>query len=203
MSAFADRDTLRAASCRLAGVAGGTHARERPAQAVNRRSSVVVLLAGVVACVAASARADTTGGGGGVQVGGHVPSEIALSLGTPTAFAKTSEPGVYRLVISSRITSTADLTQLSVADGQDLSGAAHGHLRDGARIARAPLEVGIVGRPMQASLAAPFDPVLRTWEAPVAQTPATIAADQALPGGSSPSRRLGKVLVVTVSTQTP
>jgi hypothetical protein len=167
---------------------------------VRRRSSIVAAL--LVASGVAGSGSAVAAGGGGVQVGATVPAEIALALGSPSAFAKTSRTGVYRLSVTARVTSTAAFTMLSITDGEDLSGPAHGHLHDGGRIVAAPLEAGIAGRPAQ-SLAGVEDPVLATWTAPLAQKPATVALEQTLPRGTAAGPALQKVLLVTVSTTTP
>jgi hypothetical protein len=66
----------------------------------------------------------------------------------------------------------------------------------------APLEAGLPGQPPQ-SLAAPGGPLLRTWSGPLAQSPVTVLVRQSLPHGSIRATALHKVVLVTVSAQTP
>jgi len=159
---------------------------------------VVVLLA----ASAAGAAIVATAAGDGVQVGGTVASEIALALPAPTPFAKLSGRGEYQLTIAARITSTVDTTRVSIADGEDPIGAAHGHLRDGARVVSAPLDVGLAGQGYT-SLATPIDPQLKRFTGTVAQAPAPIVLRQQLRGGSIASPALHKVVLVTVSASAP
>ncbi len=162
------------------------------------RQALVVLLSASAAAGAVVA----TASGDGVQVGGTVASEIALALPAPGIFAKVSARGDYQLTIAARITSTVDSTRVSIADGDDSTGAAHGHLRNGSHLVAAPLSVGIAGQGL-VSLAAPLDPQLERFTGTVAQAPVSIVVRQQLKGGSITSPALHKVVLVTVSTSAP
>jgi hypothetical protein len=162
------------------------------------------LLGLALAVTAAAAAAGTAGGApGGVEVGGTVPSEIAIALGPPGAFTTDAKHrGAFQGTIEALITSTVDTASLSIADADDPTGPAHGHLRDGAGLVPAPLEVGLAGHALQ-SLAAPADPNLRTWAAAIAHEQASIVVRQQLQRGSIDAPALHKVVLVTVSTKDP
>jgi hypothetical protein len=156
----------------------------------------------LVAAAAATGAIVATATGDGVQVGGTVASEIALALPAPSAFAKLAAHGQYQLTIAARVTSTVDATRVSIADGDAPTGAAHGHLRNGAGVVAAPLAVGIAGQGLT-SLAAPIDPELKSWSGTLAQAPASIVVRQQLQRGSIAARALHKIVLVTISTNAP
>jgi len=135
-------------------------------------------------------------------VGGSVPSLIGLTVGTPTGFVRVGQSSVYDVHVPVAVTSTVDETQLSVADGEDLSGPAHGHLHDGTSLVRDPLTVS-AGRGATQSLSAPFDPLVASWSGPLANQPVTIVLSQRFARPATDTGTLQKVLLITVSTQTP
>jgi len=134
-------------------------------------------------------------------VGGTVLPEIALSIGTPTALQAAGHDD-YLLQVPVQVTSSVDQVRLSVADGEDPAGAAHGHLHDGAGVAAAPLFVSVGTGPTK-SLAAPVDPLLKTWNGPVALAPATVVVRQRLAGSLRVATALHKLILISVSTETP
>lgn len=166
------------------------------------RRSLIGLLALAAALAAALAVAPA---GAQIQLGASVPSFIALSIGTPTGFARLGGGGAssYELRVPVAVTATDNGARLSIADGEDLKAPARGHLRDGSRVVAAPLEVVVAGGPAQ-PLSAPADPLLETWSRPVSNAPVTIALRQSLaPGAANAVARLHKTVLITLSSQTP
>jgi hypothetical protein len=158
------------------------------------------------ALLATIALATVTGLGGPTaraqsNVGGAVPALIALSIGTPTDLALT-RPDAYALEVPVEVSSTVDQVRLSVGDGEDFAGPAHGRLHDGGHLLAAPLEVAIGGGPPQ-SLAAPTDPLLKTWNGPTALAPAEVVVSQHVAHRLAATQSLQKVVLITVSTDTP
>jgi hypothetical protein len=166
---------------------------------IGRRSGFAVLLASACVVVAAISEAPA---GAQLQLGGSVPILIALSLGSPTPLRRLPAGDVYELSVPVHITSTVGDTQLSLADGEDFSGPARGHLHDGSRLVSAPLEVALRGRPPQA-LSAPTDPILGTWSGPLTLSPETVEMLQRLPQGTSSGQKLHKLVWITISSDTP
>jgi hypothetical protein len=164
---------------------------------IKRRPALALLGAAAVAVAAAAAPA-----GAQLQLGGSVPTLVALAIGTPTPFRRLAGGDVYQLTVPVRVTSTVDYTQLSIADGEDFSPPARGHLHEGAHLVSAPLEVLATGRAPQ-SLSAPTDPVLETWGDALALAPVTVVIRQPLPRGSITDPSLHKTVLITVSSETP
>jgi hypothetical protein len=147
---------------------------------------------------------DATDGGG---VGGSVPATLALTLGTPGAFAPFT-PGVakdYSASTTANVISTAGDATLSVVDP---SSAAPGHLVNGAFSLPSALEAKATS-PVGTGSAA-FAPLsatpltLLTYGGPISNDPVTIAFNQHI--GANDALRTGsysKTLTFTLSTTTP
>jgi len=135
------------------------------------------------------------------NIGGAVPTLIALSIGTPTALAASGRDA-YVLRVPVEVTSTVDQVRLSVGDGEDFAGPAHGRVHDGGQLLAAPLEVAVGDGPAQ-SLAAPTDPLLETWNGPTALAPAEVVVSQRVAHRLAAVQSLQKVVLITVSTDTP
>lgn len=161
------------------------------------RRALPTLLA--VAALAASVAAVPAGAD--LQLGGSVPSLVALAIGSPTTF-KHNAGDVYTLRIPVDVTSTVTDAQLSIADGEDLAGPARGRLRDGSRVVPVPLQAEVAGRPPQL-LSAPTDPVLDSFGVPVSLAPLTITLRATLGAATAASHRLHKMVWITVSGPTP
>jgi hypothetical protein len=163
----------------------------------GRRRALALLVP--TACVAAIAAVPA---GAALQLGGSVPQLIAVAIGAPTSFKHVPGGDVYELEVPVRVTSTVRAARLSVADGENFQGRARGRLRDGSRVASAPLTVATGNQPPQA-LSAPTDPVLETWTRAVTLAPAPVAIRQALPGGMSTAANFHKMVLITISSDTP
>jgi hypothetical protein len=161
-----------------------------------RASTLGSLLVGIGAAVIAAPAA------GQLELGGSVPSLVALSIGTAGGFTRVAGSDVYDLRIPVDVTSTLPPTHLSIADGEDFSGPARGHLHDGAHLVAAPLEAAVAGHAPQ-PLSAPADPLLEVWSKAITSTPATVTLSQVLPRGSITNPRLHKVVWITISSETP
>ncbi len=170
---------------------------DRRTTGLNTRISTLLALVpaavGAVTIAGSAARAQQ-------QVGGAVPSLIALSIGTPSGFVRVGA-NEYQLRVPVEVSSTVDQVRLSIADGEDSGGPAHGHLHDGGRLLVAPLVASVAGSASQ-PLDGPADPLLKTWNGPVSLAPATVVLDQRLRGGSI-SASLQKTVLITISTDTP
>jgi hypothetical protein len=76
-----------------------------------------LLLAGAFLLIAAAPATAQT------EVGGTVPSMLSLELDDPSGFASfPAGPGEHELTVHARVTSTANRTLVSVADGDVASG---------------------------------------------------------------------------------
>lgn len=171
-----------------------TQVRRRPVRACG------LILAGCAVATASVATMD--GSAAHAQgVGGTVLPSIALSIGVPSGF-QAVDGGNYVLRVPVAVTASVGDVRLSVADGEDPAGGAHGRLHDAAGLASAPLMVSVTGGPAQ-SLAAPVDPLLKVWHQPVALAPATIVIRQQLKGSLQAVKPLHKLVLITVSSETP
>ena len=80
----------------------------------------------------------------GTEVGGTVPSYLALGLDDPEGFATfPAGAGEYELRIRARVTTTDGRVPLSVADGDVASGGRLGRLAGSASVLDAPLEARV------------------------------------------------------------
>jgi hypothetical protein len=175
-------------------LAAVTQARRRGARAC---ALVLASCAVATACVAAQDGSAARAQG----VGGTVLPAIALSIGVPSGFQAVGG-GDYVLHVPVQVTASVGDVRLSVADGEDLAGVAHGRLHDAAGLATSPLSVSVTGGPAQ-SLAAPVDPLLKVWHQPVALAPATIVIRQQLTRALQAVIPVHKLVLITVSSATP
>jgi hypothetical protein len=126
-------------------------------------------------------------------VGGTVPATLALTLGAPASFGAFA-PGIgkdYSAQTTATVISTAGDAALSVADPSSTS---TGHLVNGTFSLPSPLLAG--GSPLSA--------VIKTWTAPAANDPVTVAFSQRI--DATDALRTGtysKTLTFTLSTTTP
>jgi hypothetical protein len=156
-----------------------------------KRATLAVLALLLAAPAAANAQ--------GTDVGGTVPSYMALSLDAPEGFATfPAGPGEHVLRVRARVTSTDRNVQLSVADGD---------VADGARLGRigaldAPLEARVGAAAFQ-PLDTAFDPLLTLFREPVANKAATIELRQRIGAGERPSGTYDKTVLITLSPNAP
>jgi len=134
--------------------------------------------------------------GQGTDVGGTVPSYLALSLDEPDDATFPTAPGEHELRIRARVTATDPGARLSVADEDD--GARRGRLAGLA----APLEARVGSAAFQ-PLDATFDPLLVLFRKPVANEPATIVLRQRIGAADQPRGTDAKTLLITLSSNAP
>jgi len=138
----------------------------------------------------------------GTDVGGTVPSYMALSLDEPDGFATfPAGPGDHELRVRARVTTTDGGVQLSVADADATSGSRLGHLAGGSAL-DAPLEARVGAAAFQ-PLDATVDPLLAVFRKPVANEAATIVLRQRIGAGERPSGTYAKTLLITLSSNAP
>jgi hypothetical protein len=162
-----------------------------------------MIMAGVVLAVAtvplgASAQS-------GTNVGGSVPSFLALSLVQPQGFAsfpKSTVAHTYTLAISAQVTATDAPLVMTIGDGDYPSGARHGHLVSGSSVLPAPLQVA-TGSSAWRPLDGPTDPTLDQWPQQITAAPAPIRLRQDVGAGAGPHTGFHKLLLLTLSTQAP
>jgi hypothetical protein len=157
---------------------------------VRRRASLVALALVLAAPAAAHAQ--------GTDVGGSVPSYLALSLDEPDGFATFPGPGEHELRVRARVTSTERNIALSVADGDVSSGARLGRLGG----LDAPLEAR-VGAAAFLPLDTAADPLLTLFREPVANKLATIELRQRVAVGEPADGPYTKTLLITLSPNAP
>jgi hypothetical protein len=155
----------------------------------------------VLALAAGPASAQTPPVDDGTTVGGDVPSYLALTLTQPSGFATFKKSGSYQLSFNAYATSTEDVTQISVIDGDEVSGSRLGHLSSGGKRLPDPLEARVGSAAFQ-PLDAALDPLLARWSGnPVTNRQAKITLRQKVRVKASGTYH--KVLLVTESTETP
>lgn len=169
--------------------------------AVRSRAAAFVLAAAVATVAALSVGRPAAHAQSPPQVGAIVPGLIGLSIGTPSAFVR-SGVDTYEVRVPVRVTASVRALNLSVTDGEDPSGPAHGRLHDGSGVVSAPLMVAASGGAPQ-PLAAALDPLLRHWDGPVSLAPTTLVLTQRF--ASAPRRldALHKLILITISSQAP
>lgn len=140
--------------------------------------------------------------GADLQLGGSVPSIVAISIGQPGTFRATPGADAYALRVAVHVTSTVDGARLTIADGEDLSGPARGRLHDGSHLVGSPLAASVAGQAPQL-LSAPSDPVLATFARPVSLAAETITLGATLTHAAAVSSRLHKLVWITISGPTP
>jgi hypothetical protein len=135
----------------------------------------------------------------GTDVGGTVPSYMALSLDAPEGFAEfPAGRGEHVLRLRARVTTTDRNVRLSVADGDVASGARLGRMGS----LDAPLEARAGATAFQ-PLDAAFDPLLALYREPVANKAATIELRQRIGAGEQPNGPYDKTLLITLSPNAP
>jgi hypothetical protein len=170
--------------------------------AATRLGTLVLL----VATSAALGGAPAALGEGGTPVGGAVESTLALSLGEPSPFARVSaghRQSVYDATIPVEVTATDAPVELSLADGEAISGPRRGHLVRGHSSLAVALQAS-AGHGRSYSLDASVDSVLEQWGEPVSLEGATIRLRQLVRGTHQPP--IGdyqKLLLVTVTAAGP
>ena len=103
----------------------------------------LVLAGGVLLLAAAPAAAQT-------EVGGSVPSMLVLELDDASGFSSfPAGPGEHDLIVRARVTSTANRTRVSVADGDVASGRRLGRMASNASVLDEPLEARVGSDPFQ------------------------------------------------------
>src|SRR5262245_27760944 len=122
---------------------------------------IVVLPAVVLLAVPSAALAQDG------KVGGTVSSYLELKLTSPVrGFAAFTKTKAYEMSLGAHVTATDGEMQLSIADGDAVSGSRRGHLAVGSKRLPAPLEAKVVNAAFQ-PLAASVDPLLTRWRAPL------------------------------------
>jgi hypothetical protein len=163
-----------------------------------RRAAVVLAAAAAAAAVAPAAAQDP-----GTEVGGTVPSHLALGLSDPEGFATfPAGAGAYELTVRARVTSTDGRVTLSAVDGDVAAGGRLGRLAGRGSVLDAPLEARVGAGPFQPLDAAPA-PVLAAFRAPVANAVATIRLRQRIGAGERPRGTYAKTLLITLSADAP
>jgi hypothetical protein len=155
-----------------------------------------LVLAGAFLLLAAAPAAAQT------EVGGTVPSMLSLELEDASGFASfPAGPGEHDLVVRARVTSTANRTRVSVADGDVASGRRLGRMASSASLLDEPLEARVGSDPFQ-PLTAEIDPILAEF-GPVSNERVTIRLRQRIDAGERPRGTYEKTLLVTLSSTAP
>jgi hypothetical protein len=159
-----------------------------------------LILLGVVLVLAAA----PVVAGAQQSVGGDVPSVVQVSIIQPNGFGsfpKGAAARTYSLNVAAQVTATDFPLTMTIGDGDDTSGARHGHLVSGASsVMPAALQVGVGSTWL--GLDAPADTALAHWPQPIAHAAATIRLRQQV-GGAGPRSGWHKLLLLTVSAQSP
>jgi hypothetical protein len=155
-----------------------------------------LVLAGALLLLAAAPAAAQT------EVGGSVPSMLSLELDDASGFSSfPAGPGEHDLVVRARITSTANRTRVSVADGDVASGRRLGRMASSASLLDEPLEARVGSDPFQ-PLNAEIDPILAEF-GPVSNERVTIRLRQRIDAGERPRGTFEKTLLITLSSTAP
>lgn len=165
------------------------------------RTFIAASAVGAMAVAAPAASAQTQPVSGGTGIEAIVPSMLELIIAQPksnlTKFAKAKS---YSTSFSVAVTTTDDLAQLSIADGDVASGSKMGRLASGKKLLPLPLEAR-VGKSSFFKLNTPVESQLTRWSQPVARQQATVNLRQQVKKKAAGNYR--KVLLVTLSTDTP
>ena len=165
------------------------------------RTFIAATAVGAMAVAAPAAHAQTAPVNGGTVIGGSVSSFLELIINQPKAnFATFSSAKTYSTSFDVAVTTTDDVAQLSLADGEVTSGSKIGRLAAGSKLLPLPLEAR-VGKSAFAPLSTPVDPQLTKWSEAQARGKATVNLRQQVKAKAKGSYR--KVLLVTLSTDTP
>jgi hypothetical protein len=155
-----------------------------------------LLLAGAFLLIAAAPATAQT------EVGGTVPSMLSLELDDPSGFASfPAGPGEHELTVHARVTSTANRTLVSVADGDVASGRRLGRMASNVSLLDNPLEARVGSDPFQ-PLNAEIDPILAEF-GPVSNKRVTIRLRQRIDSGERPRGTYEKTLLITLSSTAP
>jgi hypothetical protein len=155
-----------------------------------------LLLAGAFLLIAAAPATAQT------EVGGTVPSMLSLELDDPSGFASfPAGPGEHELTVHARVTSTANRTLVSVADGDVASGRRLGRMASNVSLLDNPLEARVGSDPFQ-PLNAEIDPILAEF-GPVSNKLVTIRLRQRIDSGERPRGTYEKTLLITLSSTAP
>ena len=110
---------------------------------------------------------------------------LSLELDDASGFASfPAGPGEHDLTVHARITSTANRTRVSVADGDVASGRRLGRMASSASLLDEPLEARVGSDPFQ-PLNAEIDPILAEF-GPVSNERVTIRLRQRIDAGERP-----------------
>jgi hypothetical protein len=157
----------------------------------------------VLAAPAAWAQSPPDPVSGGTNVGGSVNSFLELILAQPVkGFAAFSKTKSYEMSFNATAISTDSPTLLTLADGDATSGSKLGHISVGAKRLPAPLEA-TVGKAAFQPLDGTVDPLLTKWTDVTGRQngSTTVKLRQKVKGKATGNYR--KVLLVTLSTETP
>jgi len=140
---------------------------------------------------------------GGTNVGGIVPSflELIISPVSSGGLATFPKAKTYAAGFDVQVTSTDELTALTLADGDVATGKKMGHLASGAKTLPLPLEARVGTKGAFQALDTSVDPLLTRWTQAGSRQKATVNLRQVVKGKASGS--FHKLLLVTASTDTP
>lgn len=165
------------------------------------RTFIAASAVGATAVAAPLASAQTAPVDGAGTLIAEVPSMLELIIGQPKAnlatFAKAKS---YSTSFDVAVTTTDNVAQLTLADGDVASGSKMGRLASGKKLLPLPLEAR-VGKSSFFKLNTPVESQLTRWSQPVARQQATVNLRQQVKAKATGSYR--KVLLVTLSTDTP
>lgn len=138
---------------------------------------------------------------GGTVIGGLAPSYMELVLTQPaTVFTTFTKAKTYTANVDASVIITDDSAQLSIADGEVVSGSKLGHLTSGSK--RLPLALEArVGKSAFQPLDSAVDPLLTKIAGPATRLKSTINLRQKVKSKAAGSYR--KVVLATLSTETP
>jgi hypothetical protein len=157
----------------------------------------------VLAAPAAWAQSPPDPVSGGTNVGGSVNSFLELILAQPSkGFATFSKTKSYEMSFNATAISTDSPTLLTLADGDTTSGSKLGHISVGSKRLPAPLEAR-AGKGAFQPLDGSVDPLLTKWTEVTGRNngATTVKLRQKVKGKATGKYR--KVLLVTLSTETP
>jgi hypothetical protein len=163
------------------------------------RGGVLALV--VLGVSAGPAAAQVTPVDGGTNVGGTVPSSMELILTQPSGLSKFKKAGTYTTTFSAKATTTENVAQLSIADGEASSGSKLGRMASGSKRLKDPLEARIGGAAFQ-PLDDSIDPLLARWAGPLSRKEGKVTLRQKVAGKPS-TGAYHKLLLVTLSPETP
>lgn len=153
---------------------------------------------GALAVSAPGAAAQTDGDSGVIAT---VPGYYELILSSPKSSLSTfSKARTYSTSFTVTATTTETAANLSVADGDVASGSKRGRLANGSKLLPLPLEAR-VGKTAFAPLNLPVDTPLTRLGGPFSNKKTTVNLRQEIE--TKTSGRYGKLLLVTLSTDTP